>query len=123
MKRSIDWGHVIALAFLYILLGGMCLMLYDTIVHDNDTSMIVTAYIITVILFIAVIYVTHFFIVDFTRKERRRKTQKELAKEMRLLNDDPHYKGDKRYVDPVYDERIRSESLYGDEHYTSGDRD
>lgn len=123
MKRSIDWGHVIALTFLYILLTGMCLMLYDTIVHDNDTGMVLTAYIITAILFTAVVYCTHFFIMEFIVKERRRKTQRDLAEEMRLLNDNPHYKGDKRYVDPIYNERVRSESLYGDEHYTSGDRD
>lgn len=82
-------------------------MLYDTIVHDNDTGMIVVAYIIAAVLFSAVVYCTHAFIMEFVRKERRRKTQRDLAEEMRLLNDDPHYKGDKRYVDPIYDERIR----------------
>lgn len=73
-------------------------MLYDTIVHDNDTGMIVVSYIMTAVLFTAVIYCTHAMIMEFVRKERRRLTQKELAEEMKLLNDDPHYKGKDRFT-------------------------
>lgn len=106
MKRSIDWGHVIALLFLYIILAGMCLMLYDTIVHDNDTGMILTGYILTSILFIAVVYCTYVFIMEFVRKERRRKTQKDLAEEMKLLDENPYYKGKDRFTGKSHYRRV-----------------
>jgi hypothetical protein len=85
MKRSIDLGHVLALVFLYTLLFGVGYMLYDTIVHDNDTGMIVAAFIIFAVLKAAVVYCTYFFIADFRRKERRRKIQMKLMKEMKLF--------------------------------------
>ena len=90
--------------------SGMGYMLYDTIAHDNDTGMIIIAYVVTSIIGMIFIYVCAVAIIDFVRKERRRKTTRDLVKEMRELNGDPYYKGNHRYVNPIIDERLEKAS-------------
>ena len=84
MKRSIDWGHVIGLVFLYIILAGLCIMVYDTIIYDNARNMVIAGCIITTGVLISVAYCTYFVIHEFRMKEKRRKLQKKLAESMKL---------------------------------------